>query len=417
MQPKALGILGMRRSGTSSVCIGLNELGVSFAKEEQLFSGDEFNQDGYWEHKALGGILRRLRSSVALRSLDCDPLPTNWLDYPASEYLVTQGSQVLQKYFLNLATPWAWKDPDASLSVPFVVECHGRLSVPLHFLICVRHPAEVVQSERRRSGIPEMETIGAWLAHTLVALQDSRRMGRTVIHYEDYLKDPTKALGPTVDALGLKPTDMNWQSATSKVRSVLAHHRARPGDLASYPALVQRVYDLAVRATAGFDIALETEIDECRMEFDAWRMMLGRRSIDFAQGGAQWVRGGNAEQAEFRYRLGEGWQHITIETRALPSSPVALHLFPLPGNIWLRNARWRTDTQDIEATFEPGRAGNLRNQFGLSLVSVLHGVDQVMVRTPGVKGPFTLEFDILAHSGDLITAETFKHLSEICLQR
>ncbi|MDR3690874.1 MAG: hypothetical protein P4L46_15960 [Fimbriimonas sp.] len=414
MQPKALAIVGMRRSGTSSVCIALNRLGVSFGAEEQCHAGNAFNEEGFWEHKALTGIHRTFRMSLNLIAVDCDPMPVDWRERPACEFFVSRAVRCLEEHFLPIAGPWAWKDPDASLALPFVYEVGQRLGFVPQLLICVRHPYDVARSELRRKNVPELESVGNWLAHTLGALAGSRGRRRHVSLFADFLADPRRALTPTVVALGIVPTDAEWEQAIASVRRDLVHSQSDHALLDRYPPLVKKVYDLCRLAASDPQSDIDDEIDRCSEEFQAYRQMTQRPALDEAVLGAMWERGLESRNTQIAYRPTGSWQMVRIETGALPASPVQLYLYPLPANVWIRRATWRHGEHATEGVVESGRSGNLREQFGLSCVSIIHGPDQVVVRTPAAKGPFALELEFLVESNNFVIGDTYRVLSEMC---
>jgi len=278
----------------------------------------------------------------------------------------------------------------------------------------VRNPVDVVQSEKRRRGSPELETIGAWLAHTLNALHDSRNFPRTVISFSSFLEDPCRALSPTVAAIELDPSEEEWENSVASVRRDLVHSNSSDDALDAYPALVHRVYSLCLLAASDPHAVIEDEIEACYREFESYRQMFWRPALEEATVGAMWERRQESQYAQVPYRPSQTWQTVYLEMGALPCSPVQLYLYPLPANVWIRKAVWHFGGAEAEAQLEAGRSGNLRQQLGLACVSILHGPDHVLVRTPSAKGPFTLELELLVESNNLVIGETYKVLSDLC---
>ena len=410
MQAKSLAIVGMRRSGTSSVSQVLDKLGVSFGPEEELFRGDEFNEEGYWEHKALAAVHRKFRMSLNLTSLEVDPLPDDWLERPATEHLLSQGQQVMEKFFAPLPTPWAWKDPDASQSLPFVYEYSRRAGVGRpHALICVRNPSDVAKSEIRRRSVPEMETISSWLAHTVAALQGALAGSRSVVMFSDFLADPVRALTPTVEALGLRPSPQTWIDATAAVRPELVRSHSNQDALNIYPDFVLRTYDLCLRASHGEEVT--NEIQNCFTEWKALRGLFAQPEVDETPLTLQWERGSRSMTADQKYRPGRTWQTVSVEVDALPGTIVKVFIYPLPATVWIRKGEWRHGEETSEVAILAGKAGNLRKEFDMTCVTLLHGPDQFVVKTPNSKGPYILMLEFLVETNSLVTADTFGWLS------
>lgn len=411
MSGPALAIVGMRRSGTSSISQVLSRLGVSFGDPSQLFSADSFNEEGYWEHKALSAIHRKFRMSLDLGSVDCDPTPPDWFDRPWSKTLLEAGVRCLRESFLGSRGPWAWKDPDASLALPFVYEMSRRAGFEPHVLLAVRNPSDTARSDLRRTDTPEFETVGSWLAHTLTALHDSRSHPRSIVIFSEFLAQPRETLEPVVRSLGLNPSDGEWEQAVASIRPDLVHSNLGHGGLGSHPLLVQRTYSACTRAANGFDPDIEAELESCYAEFEGYRRLFLRRRLELATLGAMWG-GGEKRHARSTYRPNGNWQVVSIETNAAPETPVELFLYPLPANVWIRKAVWRQGDKTIEALLEPGRSGKLSSLGELICVSLIHGTDQVIVRTPQEDGPFSLELELMVESNNLVIGDTYRVLSE-----
>jgi hypothetical protein len=413
MPTQALAIIGMRRSGTSSISLALNRLGVSFGAESQLFRGDASNEEGYWEHRALTTLHRKFRMSLNLTSLDCDPTPEDWRERPASDYLIDEGVRCMGEHFLSISGPWAWKDPNASLALPFVYESSEKAGFSPKVLLCVRNPHDVALSEERRKGTPLLETVAAWLAHTLSALHGSASRPRSIVEFSEFLENPRKVLAHTVGyLLQLSPSEEEWKLAVSSVRRELVHADSGKDALSAYPEIVARVYNLCRRAAAGFDNAVETEIRDCYREFELYRSMFTRPRLEEATLGALWERRGETQYNRVVYRPAQGWQKVKIQIGALPVSRVEIFLYPLPANVWFRRICWVSEGTEFEAKVEPGRSGVLHERFGLTYVSLLFGPDHLIITTPTTKSPFLLQLELLIESNDIIVGETFKALSD-----
>jgi len=401
----------MRRSGTSSVSQALNRLGVSFGPASELYQADDFNRAGYWEHRGLAGIHRRFRMSLDLNSVECDPAPGDWQERPATEFFLSQAADCIRRSFLTLQGPWAWKDPDASLALPFVYETARRLDFQPFLAICVRNPADTAASESSRRGSPEMETIGAWLAHTLVALHDSTNRPRTIISFSALLRDPRKALEPFTDQFGLRPTEEQWSSAVASVQAGLVHSNSTVDRLSHYPPLVRRVYELCM-LEADRPGSTGDELESCWQEFEGMRQMIRRPRLEEALAGAIWHHEGSQQVSQIAYRPTGSWQTVMLSLQAPPATLLSVFLYPLPANIWIRKAAWRLADAEAPAVPLAGTSAVATRQGNLLRLSLVHGPDHFRIVTPPDSGPLALELELLIESGNLVVAETYKRLSE-----
>jgi hypothetical protein len=85
-------------------------------------------------------------------------------------------------------------------------------------VICLRHPAEVVQSlvKRKREPINRQEAGLSWLRHTLDAERDTRRWRRAFVDYSRIVENWAQAVELVGDQLGL-----DWpRGATDAIKDV-----------------------------------------------------------------------------------------------------------------------------------------------------------------------------------------------------
>ena len=411
----AIVIVGMCRSGTSSVAGALAEWGVSFGKSEQLYAADAHNETGYWEHKYVNAANRKFHQSLNLRSLDSEPIPEDWLDRPMSNTFTNGMVNVLRTHFDGLPD-WGWKDPQASTLIPYVREVYQRLSIEPKLIICVRNPLNVARSQAKRQGSPERQTIGAWLLNTLAALKDSKDISRRVVLYESLLADPIAALKPIAEMIGLHPTENQVDAVLKHVNPSLSHGTSLESDLSGYPSIVSRTYELC-RSVSDAPETLDTEqfheeLNQLWSEWLTWHDLLERSEMGEVNFSLSWERRGEIQVQDSTYRPNKHWQTVRCTSKALPGSRVSLVVYPLPAIIWVRKAVWRQGESEMPVQLLPGRHGQLDSHEGLQRIWVFHGTEQAAVQSPVAKGSFELELEILVETSSLITGMTVQDLSQ-----
>jgi len=411
---KAVIIVGMCRSGTSSVAGALAEWGVSFGKSDNLYAADSHNETGYWEHKYVNAANRKFHQSLNLRSLDADPMPSDWLERPMSNAFTDGLVKTLRTHFDGQPI-WGWKDPQASTILPYVLEAYRRLGIVPNMVICVRNPMDVARSQYKRQGSPESQTIGSWVLNTLAALRDSRGLPRRVVLYETLLKEPSKSLFPIAEMLDLNLSPDQINLVEDHIKPHLSHGTAQESIVSELLNPVRRLYEICSQLSTKQDLLDDTqvneEIDRLWVEWLAWHDMLERPDLSESKFSLSWERGGQIHIQEEAYRPTKHWQIVRCESRALPGSRVSAVLYPLPALIWIRKATWVQDDKRIPASLLPGKHGQLDDYSAFKRVWVLFGTEHFAVQSPVSSGTFDLELEILVESNSLITGMTFQDMA------
>lgn len=396
----------MRRSGTSSVCQALSLLGVSFGESKNLIPPDEHNPEGYWELASLNASHRIFNSSLNTIHPAVDPLPADWQERPGSPIFVAGAAKALREAKSGVKGVFGWKALEGSQSIPFIEAYSWEADVEPAYLVCVRHPLEVGHSESRANGTPVAQSIGSWMAYTLGALGDAPADRRHVLIVERFRQDPRKSLTPIVSALGLEPSEAQWQAA---VASVKAEMMKQPDAAHETPDLMKRLYEIA-QAIADQDGTAEERLKDCRREWDSIRECIERPAITEAPLRASWTRGAETKRLEIPYRVQQSWMTLRIDSTVLPGSELAVGIYPAPALIWLKSAIWKAGEQEWPAAATPGTKCRMGEQCGMRVGLVLGAPDQFRFTAPAAKGPFTLELEILVQLSGQITSDAISIL-------
>lgn len=133
---KKICILGIQRSGTSTITRALNIIGVSIGEKEDLMAPSIDNPKGYWENNKIVSIHEQIFRSFSRNWDTLNPLPNDW--WKRDEILTYKNSliKLLNDIYLNKDL-WMWKDPRTSLLVPLWSEILKDLNIKPHYIICI----------------------------------------------------------------------------------------------------------------------------------------------------------------------------------------------------------------------------------------------------------------------------------------
>jgi len=151
--PPGVVVVGMHRSGTSLVTSIFGACGYRLA--EQMLKPRRANPRGYFEDRAIHDLHKKMLSLHGLQWNDVEGLrKVNGRSLPIPADCAGEAGQLVHAY--REGGPWAWKNPRATL----FLSAWAELLPEAHFVVCLRHPAAVVDSMLRRGdkfGVPRSE--------------------------------------------------------------------------------------------------------------------------------------------------------------------------------------------------------------------------------------------------------------------
>ncbi len=193
-------VLGMHRSGTSSVAGLLARMGVAVGPEHDLLVGPD-NPKGHYESARLHmACVRRLAAAGG----DWRSPPS--IDPAAAIDAFRREVGALVDEF-DARRPWLFKEPRLCL---LARELLPLLTRPL-FVHVVRDPLAVAASLAARDGFALVEALALWERYTRDAFEASRGWPRLIVDYDALCADPhatTRALHDGLRALGLDDVHM-----------------------------------------------------------------------------------------------------------------------------------------------------------------------------------------------------------------
>ncbi|AOY57518.1 glycoside hydrolase family 99-like domain-containing protein [Desulfococcus multivorans] len=251
-------VLGMHRSGTSTITRGISLLGVELGNN--LHPPGEDNPKGFWEDKDClrinESLLEHLGSAYDRLGLTPEVLETlNHADAAGS--LKLEAVEVLRTKFLNTAR-FGFKDPRVSRLLPFWKNIFKAVGCTPRYVIAVRNPISVARSLSKRNRIEPEKSYFLWLEHVVSAVLDSSGSPRVMVDYDIFLESPQTELQRIADVLNLDPPAENLTAlkefAKDFLEAKLRHTHFQIKDLELDPKLpkdVSRAYELALNLANG----------------------------------------------------------------------------------------------------------------------------------------------------------------------
>lgn len=136
----------MHRSGTSLIANLLRDCGLFLGKSSEIMvDRSEDNLEGYSETIEILQFNDRLLNNFGGSWKDVPAFSENWQTDPSLSEFRNEAYKLSQKYALENG-PWGWKDPRATLLIPFWRQVYPEAKV----IFCVRNPIEIAVSLNKR---------------------------------------------------------------------------------------------------------------------------------------------------------------------------------------------------------------------------------------------------------------------------
>jgi hypothetical protein len=239
-------ILGMHRSGTSSLAGAIARLGG--AAPVNLIPGDEANPKGYWESVILNDLNEDILAAGGSQWHDWRQFDPKRIDPAMAFALKERAISALAEEFPD-ARLAVIKDPRMCRLMSFWSPVFREAGWSVRPVLQLRSPLEVALSLKRRDEIPLGLGCLIWLRHVLDAEAGTRGLRRAVINWNDFLASPRRTLervAEQLDVVRFRWSDGALAEIGEFVSPDLRRQRASDGDLQAHPA----VNDLAREAYA-----------------------------------------------------------------------------------------------------------------------------------------------------------------------
>ena len=209
----AICVLGMHRSGTSTITRAISLLGAYIGEEKDLMESKPDNPEGFWERLDIYHLQERLLSTIKSDWASSAPLPEKWHNTkeirPFKEELVN-----LVKTNFSDHPLWVWKDPRTCLLLPLWKDVLSDLDMALKVVFVVRNPLDIAKSLKKRNGFTLDKGLGIWFNYTLAALKSLDGVEATFLSYDRFLSDWEPELKKCASAL-----EMDWPADETILRA------------------------------------------------------------------------------------------------------------------------------------------------------------------------------------------------------
>jgi hypothetical protein len=208
-------VLGMHRSGTSTITRAMEALGADFGSR-LMPAVAGVNDKGFFEDLDVNAINIEAMAAAGMDWHAMAPIDLGSIDPQRLEQLQTKAIATLRDKCT--AKTFVLKDPRIARLLPFWQPVFACLDARVVYVIAIRNPISVTQSLAKRNDFPEEKSYLLWLAHIVPALAMTHDDVRTLVDYDRLMDCPRQELAKISQQLGLP---LNAQAVSEFEREFL----------------------------------------------------------------------------------------------------------------------------------------------------------------------------------------------------
>lgn len=187
----AVVVLGMHRSGTSSVA-GLISL-LDYSAGKDLIPGNDENPKGFFENKLILDFNESLIKKLKVNCYSTYYVPIDWYNKSFFAEEEKQLTGILRNQFSGV-DKILLKDPRICNLLPLYLSVFARENIQVRFVIIHRQPEAVANSLFKRNQVSYHKSNLLWLDHIFKAEFYTRKQARAFITFDTVLSSPARAL-------------------------------------------------------------------------------------------------------------------------------------------------------------------------------------------------------------------------------
>jgi hypothetical protein len=219
---RAIVVVGSHRSGTSALARVLSLVGCDLPRH--LLPPQDDNDVGFWEPAAV----------VQAHDVFLTNIGSSWDDVaalPDGAFVSAAGRELRHQLMLLLredyggSTLFVVKDPRISRLLPLWFAVLAELQTVPVVALAVRNPLEVAASLKAREGFTTTKSLLLWLRHTIESEQHSRGRPRSIVLYDELLRDWQGVLTTVGEDLGITWPARSHRAAVEIENFLSEQHR------------------------------------------------------------------------------------------------------------------------------------------------------------------------------------------------
>jgi GT2 family glycosyltransferase len=242
---KLIIVIGMHRSGTSTVMNALACLGVSLG--DNLLPPGVDNPKGFFEDKSVNDLNIEMLDAIGQTWFSLSLVSDADIDKLIALGYVEKAITLLSDK-TRTTTVFGFKDPRVSKLLKFWKLTFARMHCDVQYVLCLRHPLSVANSLLKRNKLPIQKGYLLWLSYNLSIVNESQDLRLIALDYDRLIESPIAHIQYLAEQLGFAvDMDLANQFANEFLDKELRHTTFDESALINdtcCPAVVAKAYAL-----------------------------------------------------------------------------------------------------------------------------------------------------------------------------
>lgn len=251
---KIVVVLGMHRSGTSTVMNALACLGVSLG--DDLIPPGKDNPKGFFEDKSVNELNIEMLEAIGQHWFSLSLVTDAHVKQLVSLGYVEKATELLTEKLAGVEV-FGFKDPRVSKLLKFWKIVFAKMNCDVSYVFCLRHPLSVAESLYKRNKTPIKKGCLLWLSYNLSIANDLQGVSFSAVDYDVLMENPEAYIYSLAAQLNLAVNpEKAKQFSCEFIDNSLRHSKYSEAELLDNPdcsALVAQAYSLFQRLVLSCD--------------------------------------------------------------------------------------------------------------------------------------------------------------------
>jgi hypothetical protein len=330
-------VLGMHRSGTSTMTRALQAMGVELGSR-LMPAAEDNNAKGFWEDIELNELNIEMLGALSRAWHDLAPVGEDFVEVLCGNGFLSRAEELLCLK-IGQSPVFGFKDPRVAMLLPFWQRVFALCNVDVGYVLALRNPISVAKSLARREHFEFQKSTLLWLGHVLSMMRHTIGAKRRIlVDYDRLVQAPGSELQRMANRLNLvlDPAelqkyerdflDKNLRHSMHDAQNLSAGDFAMPLLIELYPLLQDAASD-----TLDIDAPVLTkQVSDASVEFARHRYYLSLLDVLYQQSlsASREVSDCNARIRALQRAIDEAREHPldtarTMREREVPVSQIA----------------------------------------------------------------------------------------------
>jgi SAM-dependent methyltransferase len=330
-------VLGMHRSGTSTVTRALQAMGVELGSR-LMPAVEGVNDTGFWEDLDLNELNIEMLGALNREWHSLAPVGEAFVELLCGKGFLSRAEELL-RLKIGQSPVFGFKDPRVTVLLPFWQRVFALCDIDVSYVLALRNPVSVAKSLARREHFEFRKSTLLWLGHVLSMMRCTMGAKRRIlVDYDRLVQAPGSELQRVAGRLNLVLDPAELQKYEREFLNAELQHSIHDtqdlsvGDFAM-PLVIELYPLLQSAASDTLDIdapVLTRQVNDARVEFARHEYYLSQMDVMYQQShlASQEVSDLNAQISALQRAIEEAREQTreairTAREREAPESAIA----------------------------------------------------------------------------------------------